>query len=98
MLFELCSKDRTLIEFQLPVYGNWLTAKKFFLFPLAAAADAATISAAGAAAGAIGAAVEGTETGADYSNLGDLRIQSRRKPGKLRRSKLTYHINNHAIP
>jgi hypothetical protein len=51
--FRLESRNRELGQFILPQYGNWLTAKKLFLFPLAAAADAAT---AGAAAGVIGAA------------------------------------------
>jgi hypothetical protein len=38
--FRLESHGRVVAEFGLPKYGNWLTAKKFFLFPLAAAADA----------------------------------------------------------
>jgi len=38
--FRLESRGRIVAEFGLPKYGNWLTAKKFFLFPLAAAADA----------------------------------------------------------
>ncbi len=61
--FELWSRGRTLAEFELPAYGNWLTAKKFFLFPLAAAADAAGV---GAAVGAA-AAIERAKSGGSYT-------------------------------
>jgi hypothetical protein len=46
-------------EFELPEYGNWLTAKKFFLFPVAAAADAVAAGAVVGAATAVGAARSG---------------------------------------
>ena len=50
--FKLESRGHTVAEFELPAYGNWLTTKKFFLFPLAAAADAVGVGAAAAAEGA----------------------------------------------
>ena len=50
--YSLASHGRIVAEFELPAYGDWLTAKKFFLFPVAAAADVLGV---GAAAGVIGA-------------------------------------------
>jgi hypothetical protein len=55
--FELWSHERTLVDFELPSFGNWLTAKKFFLFPLAAAADAVGVGAAAGAEAVVSAAV-----------------------------------------
>lgn len=57
-VFRIESRGRLVAEFELPMYGNWLTAKKFFLFPLAAAADAVGVGAAVGAAAAVGT-VEG---------------------------------------
>ena len=48
--YSLASHGRIVAEFELPAYGDWLTAKKFFLFPVAAAADVLGV---GAAAGVI---------------------------------------------
>jgi hypothetical protein len=63
---DLRSRDRTLAEFELPAYGDWLTAKKFFLFPLAAAADAVGVGAAAGAAGAMGALEEAAREGKSF--------------------------------
>lgn len=57
--FKLQSRDHTVAEFELPAYGNWLTAKKFFLFPVAAAADAVAVGAVVGAATALGYAESG---------------------------------------
>lgn len=48
--FALESRGQTLTECQLPEYGNWWTAKKVLLFPLAAGVDAVGV---GAVAGAV---------------------------------------------
>ena len=62
LTFDLQSRGHSVAEFTLPEYGNWLTAKKVFLFPLAAGADAVGAGAAIGAAGAVGAAKSGVST------------------------------------
>jgi hypothetical protein len=64
---ELRSHDRVLVEFKLPEYGRWLTAKKFLLFPLAAAADTVTVGAAAGAVGAVMAAQGLAQSGASFT-------------------------------